>query len=184
MADETHTTEQVTPAANEAQAASAAHPFSFDQIVARVQAAFGECQVEDLGEKSGGDSHLLAPLEKIWEVCDFLRNDDALHFDSLMSLVGYDDAESLYLVYCLHSMPRTVSGESRGGHALLLKTALPRGNPPEDAPHAPTVESLWKVANYFEREIFDLFGIEFDGHSDLTRIMNPEDWFGFPGRKD
>lgn len=186
MTEEPKTIEDAESAADaESPAAeSPGHPLSFERILARVQERFADCQVEDLGEKAGGEPHLLAPLEKVWEVCDLLRNDDELHFDSLMSQAGVDDGEQLAIVYCLHSLPRDSGGESRGGHRLLLKTVLPRGNPPEDCPHAPSVESLWKVANYFEREIYDLFGILFDNHPDLIRIMNPEDWVGHPGRKD
>jgi NADH-quinone oxidoreductase subunit C len=47
-----------------------------------------------------------------------------------------------------------------------------------------TVEGVWKVANWFEREVYDLFGVIFEGHSDLRRIMLPEDWIGYPLRKD
>jgi NADH-quinone oxidoreductase subunit C len=61
----------------------------------------------------------------------------------------------------------------------VLKVDLPR-----DTPKIATVENIWKVANWFEREIFDLFGVIFEGHSDLRRILLPEDWEGFPLRKD
>jgi NADH-quinone oxidoreductase subunit C len=62
---------------------------------------------------------------------------------------------------------------------IVLKVDLPRDNP-----KIPTVEGVWKVANWFEREVYDLFGVIFDGHSDLRRIMLPEDWTGYPLRKD
>jgi NADH-quinone oxidoreductase subunit C len=61
----------------------------------------------------------------------------------------------------------------------VLKVRLPRENP-----LVPTVEEIWKSANWMEREIFDLLGVTFDGHSDLRRILMPEDWPGFPLRKD
>jgi len=62
---------------------------------------------------------------------------------------------------------------------IVLKVDLPR-----DHPTVPTLEGVWKVANWFEREVFDLFGVIFEGHSDLRRIMLPEDWVGYPLRKD
>jgi len=55
---------------------------------------------------------------------------------------------------------------------------------PEDNPVLPSIESLWKTADWQEREVFDLFGIEFEGHPNLTRIMNPDDYEGHPLRKD
>ena len=64
-------------------------------------------------------------------------------------------------------------------HGAVLKLKLPRDNP-----RAPTLEDLWKSANWMEREIFDLLGVHFDGHSDMRRILMPEDWPGHPLRKD
>ena len=61
----------------------------------------------------------------------------------------------------------------------MLKVDLPRDNP-----HVSTMEGVWKVANWLEREVFDLFGVIFEGHSDLRRILLPEDWVGYPLRKD
>lgn len=64
-------------------------------------------------------------------------------------------------------------------HQLTLKLDADRANP-----KAPTVENIWKAANWFEREVFDLYGVVFEGHSDLRRIMMPEDYVKFPLRKD
>ena len=58
-------------------------------------------------------------------------------------------------------------------HQIILKVDLPRDNP-----KIATLEEQWKVANWFEREVYDLFGVIFEGHSDLRRIMLPEDWVG------
>ena len=65
------------------------------------------------------------------------------------------------------------------GHTFALKVHLPR----EEARVA-TVESVWRVANWHEREAYDMFGIAFTGHSDLRRILLPDDWIGHPLRKD
>ena len=61
----------------------------------------------------------------------------------------------------------------------MLKVKLPRDNP-----SVATLEGVWKSANWMEREIFDLIGVNFDGHSDMRRILMPEDWIGHPQRKD
>ena len=67
----------------------------------------------------------------------------------------------------------------RHDHLFVLKVLLPR-----DDAAVPTVENVWAVANWHEREAYDMFGIVFEGHSDLRRILLPDDWVGHPLRKD
>ncbi|MGH7826201.1 MAG: NADH-quinone oxidoreductase subunit C [Candidatus Binatia bacterium] len=109
----------------------------------------------------------------IVEVCRFLRDESSVKFEALSDLTALDwpKEEKIQLVYHLYSYSYK--------HQMVLKVDLPRDNP-----MAPTVERVWKVANWFEREVFDLFGVIFEGHSDLRRIMLPEDWIGHPLRKD
>ena len=109
----------------------------------------------------------------IIEVCEFLRDAPALGFEVLSDLTALDwpKEEKIQLVYHLFSYTHN--------HQIVLKVDLPRENP-----KIATVEGVWKVANWFEREVYDLFGVIFDGHSDLRRIMLPEDWTGYPLRKD
>jgi NADH-quinone oxidoreductase subunit C len=109
----------------------------------------------------------------IVDVCRFLRDDAGLKFEVLSDLTALDwpKEEKIQVVYHLYSYPNK--------HQMVLKVDLPRENP-----RIATVEDIWKVANWFEREVFDLFGVIFEGHSDLRRIMLPEDWVGFPLRKD
>src|ERR671922_2623145 len=111
--------------------------------------------------------------QAIVEVCRFLRDDSTLNFEVLSDLTGVDwpKEEKLQVVYHLYSYPQK--------HQMVLKVDLPRDNP-----KIATVEGIWKVANWFEREVYDLFGVIFEGHSDLRRIMLPEDWEGHPLRKD
>ncbi len=105
------------------------------------------------------------------EICRFLRFDDRLLMDHLELLGGVDYKDRIEVVYVLYSMPHH--------HRYILKVKLPRENP-----RVSTVESLWGVANWHEREAFDLVGVVFEGHSDLRRILCPDDWEGHPLRSD
>lgn len=109
---------------------------------------------------------------KIVSVCGFLKYDQG--FVRLSSVTGVDryPAEPrLEVVYHLHSIDRN--------ERLRLKCRLPGADPVIDS-----VTSVWRGANWYEREVFDLFGIRFINHPDLRRIMMPEDWEGYPLRKD
>ena len=109
----------------------------------------------------------------IVDVCRFLRDEADLKFEVLSDLTGLDwpKQEKIQVVYHLFSYSQN--------HQIVLKVDLPRDNP-----QIATLEAVWKVANWFEREVYDLFGVIFEGHSDLRRIMLPEDWVGHPLRKD
>lgn len=107
------------------------------------------------------------------EVCRFLKLEPGLEFTSLISLSGVDmkDQSKLLVVYHLGSITQK--------HILAVKAELDRNDP-----RIATVEKVWAGANWYEREAYDLFGIVFDGHSDLRRILLPDDWEGHPMRKD
>jgi NADH-quinone oxidoreductase subunit C len=119
------------------------------------------------------EPYLLVEAEAIVEVCRFLRDEVDLNFEVLsdQTAVDWPKEEKIQLVYHLYSY------SSR--HQIVLKVDLPRDNA-----KIVTLENIWKIANWFEREIFDLFGVIFEGHSDLRRILLPEDWVGYPLRKD
>lgn len=120
---------------------------------------------------------VVVAAESVAEICSYLKNEPGLAFDSLMCLSGVDykdakaESERLEVVYHLFSM--------RHKHKIVVKVELPR----ED-PVLPTVEGVWDIANWHEREAYDMYGIHFDGHSDLRRILCPDDWVDFPLRKD
>jgi NADH-quinone oxidoreductase subunit C len=106
------------------------------------------------------------------DVALFLRDDDQMQFDVLMCLSGVDyTGGKLGVVYHLHSMKRN--------HKITLKTEVMR-----EHPRVASVQAVWRTANWHEREAYDLFGIVFDGHPDLRRILLPDDWEGYPLRKD
>jgi NADH-quinone oxidoreductase subunit C len=113
--------------------------------------------------------------EAIAEVAAFCKADPALQFDNLLCLSAVDYPKEtpprMEVVYHLYSYEHW--------HKFVLKVHLPR-----ESPACPTVEATWGVANWHEREAFDMFGIVFVGHSDLRRILLPDDWDGFPLRKD
>ena len=117
---------------------------------------------------------VVAP-DAIAEVAAFAKSDPALAFDNLLCLSAVDypkeDPPRMEIVYHLFSYPHR--------HAFVLKAMLPR----ED-PALPTVEGVWGVANWHEREAYDLFGVTFTGHTDMRRILLPDDWEGHPLRKD
>src|SRR5262245_1780198 len=109
----------------------------------------------------------------IIDICRFLRNSPGDRFDLLSDSTApvWPTADQIELSSALDSYAPK--------HQIVLKVDLPRDNP-----KVATVEEIWKVANWFEREVYDLFGVIFEGHSDLRRIMLPEDWVGYPLRKD
>ncbi len=134
---------------------------------------FGESILGIDSELAGDPSIQIAPTA-ISDVCQFLADTDTLAFDSLMCLSGVDlgvKEEVLSVVYHLHSM--------KNHHNVVLKTSVPK----TDA-HIPTVSHIWKTADWHERETYDLYGILFEGHTDLRRILLPDDWEGYPLRKD
>jgi NADH-quinone oxidoreductase subunit C len=129
--------------------------------------------------------------ELLEEVARYLRDDPALRMNFLHCVTGIDcfepDAKKaaklswqphLEVLYHLSSTIRR--------HRLLVKVILPRWRDGAvgQIPQLPTVSSIWSTANWHEREVYDLMGVEFLGHPDLRRILCPEDWVGHPLRKD
>jgi NADH-quinone oxidoreductase subunit C len=118
---------------------------------------------------------LTVPREHIEAICSHLKTGPETRFDFLADICGVDrgpEEEPRFEVnYHLFSTTKH--------HRLRLKVVLNE----EDA-HVPTVTGVWRTANWHERETFDLFGVVFDGHPDLRRILLPDDWQGHALRKD
>jgi len=111
----------------------------------------------------------IAPA-KIASVCGFLKYDQKfVRLSSVTAVDRYPAEPRFEVVYHLHSIERN--------ERLRLKARI-AGEEIE------TVTTVWRGANWYEREVFDLFGIRFTGHPDLRRIMMPDDWNGHPLRKD
>ena len=121
-----------------------------------------------------GEVTLVVPRERLCRVAQYLASEPALQFSFLSDITTVDRFpieprfEVNYHLLCLDRRER-----------LRLKVRLPGS----DAV-VPTLTSVWPTANWHERENFDLFGIRFDGHPDLCRILLPDEWEGHPLRKD
>ncbi|MBI5490770.1 MAG: NADH-quinone oxidoreductase subunit D [Deltaproteobacteria bacterium] len=140
------------------------------EVAVRLRTRFGDGAVVAVQDTLLDPTLELAP-ERLHEAALFLRDEDDLCFDFLRSLAGVDRKDALEVVYHLLSIPR------RHGVALRVKTG-------RDAPRVASVADVWPTAEWHERETFDLFGIVFDGHPDLRRLFLPDDWVGYPLRKD
>ena len=127
-------------------------------------------------EAEVGDSFLFVNPEKIVSVCQTLKSEDSYRFNVLQLITGMDREEFLEVSYILASFVHNLE--------LILKVKLPRPALPQ-LPALPSVCSIWKSADFQERECYDMMGVNFTGHPDLRRILCPyEDWEGYPLRKD
>jgi NADH-quinone oxidoreductase subunit C len=130
-----------------------------------------------LGHETAYDGLLVVETSRarIVELLTFLRDDEPLQFHFLTTLcaVHYPEHQNreLVVVYQLHNWRKNIR--------IRLKVPLPISDP-----HIPTATTLWPAANWMERETFDFFGVIFDGHPNLTRILNVEDMDVFPLRKE
>ncbi|MDQ1249646.1 MAG: NADH-quinone oxidoreductase subunit [Actinomycetota bacterium] len=105
-----------------------------------------------------------------------LRDDPALRFETCLGVSGVhwpaDTGKELHAVYHFRSM-------THGGRYLRVEVTCP-----DEDPHIPSLTAIYPANDWHERETFDMFGIIFDGHPALTRILMPDDWRGHPQRKD
>jgi NADH-quinone oxidoreductase subunit C len=149
-----------------------------DQAGAIETAAVGLERAEELlgGIATGFrvvDQRLMIELEPadLVKAATILRDDPLLSCSYLSFLSGVDNIDDFEVIYLLRSLNHPV--------IVQLTVKLPRKEP-----SVPTVTGVWTGANWHEREAYDLFGIRFDKHPDLRRILNREDLDVFPGRKD
>ncbi len=144
-------------------------PLILKDVYERIKAKFPDAVAQVV--ECPGDPYCVVKSASLVAVCRWLRDDPELRFDLLSSLGGTDDAKSLWVVYHLYSIPKN--------HRAVLKVEADRANP-----SVPSVSGVWRTADWHEREAYDMYGIVFEGHPDLRRILLPEDWPGFPLRKD
>jgi NADH-quinone oxidoreductase subunit C len=141
--------------------------------VAMVREKFPQAIVEVVDFR--GEQTLVLTPESLVGVCRFLQKDLQFTFLSSVTAVHWPERLPRFdVVYHLLSMPNRCE--------LRLKVRV--GERREEHPVVPTVSEVWPGANWYEREVFDLFGIHFSGHPDLRRILMPMDWTTHPLRKD
>jgi NADH-quinone oxidoreductase subunit C len=132
---------------------------------------FGEAILEAKTEGVLNPYIVVAP-DRVRDIALVLRDDPTMRFDTLSLLTGMDyTGGKLGVVYHLASVAL--------GHTIVLKAHVTADNP-----HVASVASVWRTADWHEREAFDMIGLVFDGHPDLRRILMPDDWVGHPLRKD
>lgn len=130
-------------------------------------------------EISGLQPALVIKSDFIAEVCLELRDHPDTWFDFLSSLSGVDygvEQQKFGVVYHLASIIKN--------HQLVLKVYIENNRDEKNLPVFKSVSHIWKTAEWHEREAFDLVGVYFDNHPDLRRILLPDDWEGYPLRKD
>ncbi len=141
------------------------------EIQAALAGKFGEA-VGPMAETKR-DPFFTVRKDAIAEVCRFAKEDPALAMDALEDLTALDWPARNVIEVVLHLW------SFRHRHGACLKIELPR-----EAPAMATLTGVWRAADWFEREVLDLFGVTFEGHPDPRRIMLPDDWEGHPLRKD
>jgi NADH-quinone oxidoreductase subunit C len=161
------------------------------EIAAALDSKFGEKIKSKKLDAAGFDPFVVVEPADLVEVCTFLRDDPRFKFEMLNCISGVDYLEidpkklakagfepHLEVVYHISSFTHR--------HRFVVKLILPRwkDNQPGQIPEVPTLCGVWPAANWHEREVYDLSGVFFTGHPDLTRILLAEDWTGHPLRKD
>jgi NADH-quinone oxidoreductase subunit C len=146
-------------------------PLTSEQIHQRLVTRFGDAIGPLQPPKK--DSYCTFAGPRILEISRFLHDAPELEFDFLEDLTATDHPKEnlIRVVYHFYSYPHR--------HSFIAKVEVNRQQPDLDS-----VEPIWKAANWMEREVYDLFGVQFRGHTDLRRVLMPDDWIGAPLRKD
>ena len=162
---------------------------TINEVAVALSDRFGD-RIKDLNNEAT-DPWIVVEAEGWDEIALYLRDDERLKFDSLCDLTGVDycepdpkkqakfgHEEHVEVVYHLYSFTHR--------HRATIKVKLPRwkNDVVGEIPTCPTVSHVWAIADWHEREAYDLVGIEFTGHPNLRRLIMPSDWAGHPLRKD
>ena len=148
---------------------------SFDQIVEGIKSQFPtQAIVKEVA--NGNQPYLSVSSPFLLDICTYLHTNSTCYFDFLQSISLIDNGlekGTIEAFYHLSSLPYEKN--------FTLHCEIPR-----DLSRAqlPSVSSVWRTADWHEREAYDFYGVHFDKHPDLRRILLPADWEGFPMRKD
>ena len=148
----------------------------FDEMVDELERAYPEFNADiERVVVDRGELTLHVKADRLFQVAQVLRDNPVLRFEMCLGVNGVhyptDKDRELHCVYPFLSMTFN--------RRIRLEVSVPDSNP-----HLPSLVELWGGNNWHERETFDMFGIIFDGHPGLTRILMPDDWIGHPQRKD
>ena len=146
-------------------------------ILDAIRARFGAAVVDT--HEHRGDATVVLEREALANALRYCHGEPSLAFDVLMDLTavdylkypGREDGPRFEVVYHLYSLPHN--------HRLRVKVRVE-----EDDAFVPSAVGVWPIANWMEREVWDMFGIRFDGHPDLRRLLMYEEFVGHPLRKD
>ena len=157
-----------TPAAPPKPAGPTPQPWE-SEMVAKFKARFGSGVRE--ASTYVGQPYMVVDASVVYQVLQVMHDDEGFDYCVDITAVHYPKREEQFdIVWILYSFPHN--------QRIRVKTLL------KDGASAPTVTALWSTANWLEREVFDMFGIGFEGHPDLRRILLPDGWKGYPLRKD
>lgn len=162
-------------------------PVSIEALYADLQSKFSDMIGEMRREPADtGTPYIIVGREWIRDVCLYLRDDAAYLMNNLNILScmdyrefkGEEHQDQLGVVYHMSSL-QPDGDRWRTIHQCALRVYVPISDP-----HLPSVSRIWRTADWHEREGYDMYGILFDGHEDMRRILLPDDWEGYPLRKD
>jgi NADH-quinone oxidoreductase subunit C len=140
-----------------------------DALLAAVEALNGEIGVRDKADRAA----VVVPIAELAPIMRQLHDRPEFGFDRLEfhTAIDWPEENRLELVYHLFSMNHR--------HYLLVSTSVPRDNP-----EVASVSGIWRIAEWQEREVYDMFGVLYSGHPDLRRLLLDDAWSGHPLRKD
>ncbi|MGR3812346.1 NADH-quinone oxidoreductase subunit C [Jiulongibacter sp. NS-SX5] len=150
---------------------------NFENIVSALQQQFPEEAFEAYYAEVK-QPYVQLNKDYLFKVCEYLHTTPELYFDFLNCITASDNGPNdgtLELIYHLSSIPLE--------HSFIIKVVLPRGTE-DNLPEVDSLVSIWKTADWHEREAYDLVGVTFKNHPDLRRVLLPADWKGHPLRKD